>query len=106
MSTTKDNAAPPTVRFSSATEEIEPDPAVQPTESLTMPDHIPKEQLSPEAQEEIRSLSMSLQQSRLQSKRLENFSYEPVSLPVSRVSLLFQNTSWFGNSPRDCLLSG
>lgn len=40
----------------------------------------------PEAQQELRNVCISMQKSRLQAKRLENFSYEPMSLPPSRVS--------------------
>ena len=41
------------------------------------------------AEQELRSLSSTLQQSRVQAKRMENFSFEPVSLPPSRVSTAF-----------------
>lgn len=46
------------------------------------------EDLSPEAHEQIRSLAMSLQKSRIQESRLANFAYEPVSMPPSRVCML------------------
>jgi hypothetical protein len=67
-------------------EEIEPDHslAINPTSSQENPEV--SENLSPEAAEEIRNLSIGLQQSHLQ-RRMTNFaSFEPVSLPVSRVS--------------------
>ena len=37
--------------------------------------------------EELRSSTISPKVSRLQSRRMENFSYEPLSVPTSRVSL-------------------
>ena len=74
------------VRFSEVNEEIEPDQALKHVASLSGAGDQSKEELSPEAQEELRNLSMSLQQSRCQAKRMENFSFEPVSLPASRVS--------------------
>ncbi|KAF2494155.1 Pkinase-domain-containing protein [Lophium mytilinum] len=70
------------VRFSSVNQEIDPvssslDPSLASTDES-------KENLSLEDQEAIRSLPISLQQSRCQAKRMENFSFEPVSLPPSR----------------------
>jgi hypothetical protein len=43
------------------------------------------EDLPPEAKEEIRSLAMTSQKSKLQESRMSNFQFEPVSLPASRV---------------------
>lgn len=77
------------VRFSTLNEEIEPPQNLQAIESLTGQDHMPKDELSDEAKEELRSLAMTLQKSKLQSQRMENFSFEPVSLPPSRVSNQF-----------------
>ena len=74
------------VRFSSVTQEIEPESALEDVRSLTGAGKECTEPLSPEAQEELRTLSASLQKSRCQARRLENFSFEPVSLPPSRVS--------------------
>lgn len=45
--------------------------------------------LSPQAKEEIKNLAMTLQKSRLQESRMANFTYEPVSLPASRVGSLY-----------------
>ena len=42
---------------------------------------------SPKAQEELRSLALSLQKSQLQESRFRHFAFEPVSLPPSRVRL-------------------
>jgi hypothetical protein len=75
-----------TVRFSEVTEEIEAAEAVQHVSSLTGSGEHAADVLSPEAEEEIRTLSKTLGQSRCQARRLENFSFEPVSLPASRVS--------------------
>ncbi|KAF2273540.1 Pkinase-domain-containing protein [Westerdykella ornata] len=42
------------------------------------------EEIEPATKEELRSLSNALQNSRCQVRRMENFSFEPVSLPPSR----------------------
>jgi hypothetical protein len=73
------------VRFKAEDEEIQP---VQAVASIAKPDKkasIDTEELSPEAHEQIRSLAMTLQKSRIQESRLANFAYEPVSMPPSRV---------------------
>jgi hypothetical protein len=75
------------VRFSDVNEEIEPEKAVEPLRDLTGTGKDARhEPLSPQAEEELRNLSSTLQKSRCQAKRMENFSFEPVSLPPSRVS--------------------
>ena len=79
-----------TVRFSDVNQEIEPEEALQHVTTLTGAGEQEKEVLSPEAEQEIRNLSMSLQKSRCQARRMENFAYEPVSLPPSRVSRQMQ----------------
>ncbi|KAL1635233.1 Nitrogen permease reactivator protein [Diplodia intermedia] len=78
-----DEALQQGVRFASHNEEIEPEQALQQVETMTGTER-PRNDLDPEAQEGLRNLASTLQNSRLQSKRLENFSYEPVSLPASR----------------------
>lgn len=81
---------PQTVRFSDVNEEIEPEGALQHVTGLTgAGETASKEPLSPQAEQELRNLSSTLQQSRVQAKRMENFSFEPVSLPPSRVSKHF-----------------
>ncbi|KAF1919578.1 kinase-like domain-containing protein [Ampelomyces quisqualis] len=76
---------PQSVRFSDVNEEIEPDKAVEPLCHVTGIGNNAREgPLSPQADEELRNLSSTLQKSRCQAKRMENFSFEPVSLPVSR----------------------
>lgn len=80
----KSRSHPGQVRFSSVTQEIEP------SRSLLSPES-EKSQIDPAKQatdeEELRSLAMSLQRSQLQESRLRNFSFEPMSLPSSRVCL-------------------
>jgi hypothetical protein len=82
-------SSPPaqTVRFSDVNEEIEPEQAVRDVADITGTAREPEDgPLSPQAEEELRNLSTTLQKSRMQAKRMENFSFEPVSLPPSRVS--------------------
>lgn len=75
-----------TVRFSDVHEEIEPTHAVEHVAALTGAGEAREEPMSPTAEQELRNLSKSLQQSRCQARRMANFAYEPVSLPPSRVS--------------------
>jgi hypothetical protein len=75
------------VRFSDVNQEIEPEKAVQTISKLTGAGQgAHGEPMSPQAEEELRNLSASLQKSRCQARRMEHFSFEPVSLPPSRVS--------------------
>jgi len=77
------NSAPQGVRFSSGVEEIEP---VKKDITKTDSDGSKSmDNLTSEAKEEIRSLAMTLQKSKLQESRMSNFQFEPVSLPTSRV---------------------
>ena len=81
----QDNSrGPGAVRFSSKLEEIEPSHSLQTleTESTSPKTAGP---ISPKEQAELRQFSRTLQDSRLQKKRLCDFSFEPVSLPASRV---------------------
>ena len=73
------------VRFKDEDEEIDP---IQSVKDVSVPDHrrdIDKEELSPEAHEQIKNLAMTLQKSRIQESRMHGFAYEPVSMPPSRV---------------------
>lgn len=75
----KSKTQPSQVRFSSTTEEIEPSaatggPGLTPIET-------------PKQMDDLRSLAASLQKSQLQESRLGSFSYDPVSLPSSRVCI-------------------
>lgn len=79
---------PGQVRFSSVTEEIEPSiksPSAQDSALEGKPSSIPNQT----SDEEIRTLAATFQRSQLQESRLRNFSYEPVSLPSSRVCMEF-----------------
>jgi hypothetical protein len=69
------------VRFSSQNHEIEPGTDLSPIRSLT--GHSGQENLTPQAEEELRQLKTTLQNG-LQSKRMEHYSFEPVSLPGSQ----------------------
>ncbi|KAF2873416.1 kinase-like protein [Massariosphaeria phaeospora] len=75
---------PQAVRFSDVDREIPSEAALQHVSSLTGPGAQSREPPSPEVEEEMRSLSMTIQKSKCQAKRMENFSFEPVSLPPSR----------------------
>lgn len=71
------------VRFAAEDEEIDPLDESRRNSNLDNDN----EELSPEAHEQIRSLAMSLQKSRIQESRMSNFAYEPVSMPPSRVRM-------------------
>ncbi|KAI4096858.1 MAG: hypothetical protein Q9206_001592 [Seirophora lacunosa] len=78
-------AAGTTVRFASASanQEIEP---VETLESATTQESSqprPQTQMTPGVAE-LRSISLGLHGSQLQQRRMSNFAFEPVSLPVSR----------------------
>ncbi|KAJ5101743.1 Protein kinase [Penicillium alfredii] len=77
----KSRSQPAQVRFSSITEEIEPSRSMLSPEAQSHP-----EQQKLGTDEELRSLAMSLQSSQLQESRLRNFSFDPMSLPSSRVA--------------------
>ena len=71
------------VRFSDNNQEIEPSQELHHT--ITETDGKERQDVPPEIQKELRDLSISMQKSHLQSRRMENFAFEPVSLPTSRV---------------------
>lgn len=82
----KSKSQPGQVRFSSVTQEIAPSQS----ELSPVPEQSPAEAQRKTNDEELRSLAMSLQSSQLQESRLRNnFSFEPMSLPSSRVGLRF-----------------
>lgn len=94
-----DPAQPHAVRFASVNQEIEPDSSHQYSTSE-------KEQQnaadSPDLEtyhtkDEIRSLALNLQDTRLQESRLRHFAFEPVSLPPSRVCLFIPMQISCGN---------
>lgn len=79
----KNKQQPAQVRFSSVTEEYElPESSADVNQAAS--------QNSQKQEDELRSLAASLQKSTLQESRLFNFSYDPVSLPTSRVRSTFQ----------------
>lgn len=79
----KSRSQPGQVRFSAVTQEIEPSSLQSPALEHTKDERRKK----PTSEEELRSLAMSLQNTDLQESRLRNFSFDPMSLPASRVSL-------------------
>ena len=81
------------VRFASKAQEIEPVNSLHLTETITPEDSRPGP-LPPDTQAELRRLSLSLHNSRLQEGRLRNFAFEPVSLPPSRVSICLTQSLW------------
>jgi hypothetical protein len=88
------------VRFSSVTQEISPatqDDSVDLVKTKTTTES--PERLTEEQRKEIRELSMSLQQSRMQTNRMNQFVFDPISLPPSRVSLPLNYGSYFASDP-------
>lgn len=80
----KSKPQPGQVRFSSFTQEIEPEETLlssEPEPSQTDPSRQTQDE------EGLRSLAMSLQRSQLQESRLRHFSFDAMSLPASRVCL-------------------
>lgn len=77
----KSKAQPSQVRFSSITEEIAPSRS----ELSPVPEVQQPQQKPPTEEEQLRSLAMSLQGTQLQESRARNFSFDPMSLPSSRV---------------------
>ncbi|KAJ5122323.1 hypothetical protein N7526_009260 [Penicillium atrosanguineum] len=77
----KSRSQPGQVRFSAVTQEIEPSSLQSPALEHTQDDLRKK----PTSEEELRSLAMSLQNTDLQESRLRNFSFDPMSLPASRL---------------------
>jgi hypothetical protein len=75
-----------TVRFTSENETIAPESSLELETLVSPPKRETRDDLTEEAQEELKNLSITLQKSRLQTKRMEHFAYDPVSLPPSRVS--------------------
>jgi len=83
-----EGALPQTVRFASVNQEIEPARSLQST-SQAADISTPNPPLGPGAEQEIRSLALGLHNSHIQNshnqqRQMSNFTFEPVSLPVSR----------------------
>lgn len=92
---------PHAVRFASVNQEIEPDQSLQSLQSLQSPASDEDQLNGPIAtnrdanntKDDIRSLALNLQDTRLQESRLRHFAFEPVSLPASRVCTLLPHAS-------------
>ncbi|KAJ5199989.1 hypothetical protein N7491_009214 [Penicillium cf. griseofulvum] len=82
----KSRAQPTQVRFSSITEEIEPDQSGLSPVPEKSQQSLLEEQKQASDEEQLRSLVMSMQGTQLQESRLRNFSFDPMSLPSSRVA--------------------
>ena len=74
---------PQAVRFASVNQEIEPAQSLQ-TNTEASDTSVSRGDLGPDAEDEIRNLSLGLHNSHLHQRRTSNFAFEPVSLPVSR----------------------
>lgn len=72
-------AGSPTVRFASATEEIEPT-------NIQSLDSVPSQNIAGQDVDRLKELSQSLHGTNLQERRMSHFAFEPVSLPASRVA--------------------
>lgn len=81
---------PGQVRFSTITEEIEPPDSSNTPQSPEQESAIP-----PKENDDLQRLAESLQSSQLQETRLRNFSYDPVSLPSSRVCTWHAIGQWW-----------
>ena len=79
----------PAVRFASVNQEIEPTHSLQAPVTAESEDLARNNEISPEDQEQLRTMSRNLNESQLQRNRMSNYAFEPVSLPVSRVRLAF-----------------
>ncbi|KAJ5782976.1 hypothetical protein N7457_004750 [Penicillium paradoxum] len=77
---------PSQVRFSSITEEIEPSRSELSPVPEQVPQSLSEAQKQATDEEQLRSLAMSMQGAQLQESRLRNFSFDPMSLPSSRVA--------------------
>ncbi|KAK4976615.1 Nitrogen permease reactivator protein, partial [Elasticomyces elasticus] len=72
------------VRFSSHNDEISPDTSLRTIESIHGPvNGQQRADLNPEAEQELRELKTTLQNT-VQSSRMQNYSFQPVSLPGSQ----------------------
>ncbi|KAI4252202.1 MAG: hypothetical protein L6R42_008069 [Xanthoria sp. 1 TBL-2021] len=73
------------VRFASVDQEIEPAQTLASSTTQDSGQPRPYNPLTLEAQAELKNISLGLHSSQLQQRRMSNFAFEPVSLPVSRV---------------------
>lgn len=80
----KSRSQPGQVRFSSVTQEIEPSRSAVSIDPEPEQSHTDSSKQTSD-EEHLRSLAQSLQKSQLQESRLRHFSFDPMSLPASRV---------------------
>jgi len=98
MSENEHDNAHQAVLFTSENETIAPESSLEQIEVLTSPPRrVSRNDLTEEAQEELKNLSVTLAKSPLQTKRMEHFAYDPISLPPSRVSNPVLYWSYFSN---------
>ncbi|KAF1817129.1 Pkinase-domain-containing protein [Eremomyces bilateralis CBS 781.70] len=73
------------VRVRSPDEEVEPARSQDVAGSLKKPSKNERDDLCEAAQKELKNLSISMRRSKMQCNRMENFAFDPMSLPASRV---------------------
>jgi hypothetical protein len=74
----------PSVRFASVDEEIAPDETLQGLDTVS-----PSHNTPADGDAQLKQLSDTLHGTHLQERRMSHFAFEPVSLPASRVRILF-----------------
>ena len=88
------NGSNHSVRFASHNLEIGPSGSVQTGTTAGAP--TPPAQVgrtSSGTDDDLRNLTLGLRKSRLQERRLHNFAFDPVSLPASRVRIIYPLTA-------------
>ncbi|KAL8861749.1 MAG: hypothetical protein Q9178_001950 [Gyalolechia marmorata] len=73
------------VRFASVDQEIEPAQTLRSSTTQDSGRGRPQNSLTPEVEADLKTISLGLHCTQLQQRRMSNFAFEPVSLPVSRV---------------------
>ncbi|KAI4205705.1 MAG: hypothetical protein LQ350_000202 [Teloschistes chrysophthalmus] len=79
-----EDAQPQAVRFASKNQEIEPAHPIISSSTQGSGQAGLQAQLSSDGTADLRSITFGIQNSQLQQRRMSNFAFEPVSLPVSR----------------------
>lgn len=85
ITTTNPEAADQGVRFSNVNQQIEPDIDDHDSAEAASAESRARQQVPRDIQDTLRDLSLTMQKSQVQSKRMEHFAFEPVSMPSSRV---------------------
>ncbi|KAI1919454.1 Nitrogen permease reactivator protein [Ophidiomyces ophidiicola] len=84
----RSTAEPPTVRFASQNQEIDPQDSIYTSTASPGRKMPPNQESRPpilqEPQEELQDLAIKLEKSRFQETRMQHFAFEPVSLPPTR----------------------